>query len=704
MNNMKKLYILSLIIVPALVSGQHVEFDKASFKDQKAQLKDAVKSLELGDQLYNEVPFPRYIRAIPFYESANQFNPNNGDLNYKLGICYLNSSNMKFKSIEYFLKAYKLKPTVSREIHYYIGRGYQLNYEWDKAIYEYELYRKILNNKDDAEQIKEAIKRIEECKSGKELQANPVRVWIDNMGPSINTEYPEYGMIMNADASEIYFTSRRPSTTGAGKDEFLDEWFEDIYSSSSMGNQWTMAQNVGSPLNTKGHDAAVALSADGSKMIIYIDDKGDGNLYESTRKGDQWSKPQKFNKEICSPFHEPSAWYTADGKKLYFVSSRPLDPKGKNPKDKDIYVADWNKEKKKWDNITRLPETVNTPYDEDGIFLHPDGKTLYFSSKGHNSMGGYDIFYTVLQENGSWSKPVNVGYPLNTPDDDVFFVVAANGKQAYMTSFRQDGFGEKDLYMVTFLGEEKKPLLNTEDMLLASIGVPVREKVIEPKVEIRRSQLAILKGTIRDAKTLKPLEASIELISNEENTTIAEFTSDAVTGKYLVTLPAGKNYGIAVKAEGYLFHSENFDLPKDADYVEYTKDIDMKRVEVGQVIVLRNIFFDYNKFSLRKESQNELDRLTKLLQDNPTIRIEISGHTDSRGSAAYNKELSHNRSKSVVDYLVKNGIDPGRLEYKGYGKEQPIITDEEIGKLNSEKAKEDAHQENRRTEFKILGK
>ncbi|MFN3918544.1 MAG: OmpA family protein [Flavobacteriales bacterium] len=685
------------------VAQQNIEFEKSNFKEDKGAFKDAVKNLELGNTLYNSQPFPRYVKAIPYYEAANKFNPDNGDLNFKLGICYLNS-NMKFKALEYFQKAYKLKPTVSREIHYYIGRGFQLNYQWDDAIYEYELYRKVLNNKNDTEYILEAVKRIEECKSGKALQANPVRVFIDNMGPSINTEYPEYGMIMNADATEIYFTSRRPSTTGGGKDEFMDEYFEDIYSSQRMGKQWTMAQNVGSPLNTKGHDAVVALSPDGSKMIVYIDEKGDGNLFESVRKGDQWSKPQKFNKEICSPFHEPSAWYSYDGKRLYFVSDRPLDPKGKEPKDKDIYVATWNTDKKKWDNVTRLPETVNTRYDEDGIFLHPDGKTLYFSSKGHNSMGGYDIFYTILQDDGSWSKPVNVGYPVNTPDDDVFFVVAANGKYAYMTSFREDGFGEKDLYMITFLGEEKQPMLNTEDVLLASVGVPVREKVIEPKIEVKRSQLAILKGMVRDAKSLKPLEASIELVDNDDNLTIAEFKSDATSGKYLVSLPGGKNYGIAVKADGYLFHSENFDIPKDANYQEFVKDINLKRVDVGEIIVLKNIFFDYNKFTLRKESQNELDRLTKLLKDNPTIKIEISGHTDSRGSAAYNKELSHNRSKSVVDYLIEKGISPSRLEYKGYGKEQPIITDDEIAKLKSEKAKEDAHQENRRTEFKILGK
>lgn len=700
---MKKIYILSCLLGPLSLLAQNVEFDKNLFKEQKTEFKEAVKNIEVGDEYYFSQPMARYPQAMPYYEAANKFNPNNGELNFKIGMCYLNS-NLKFKALSYFEKAYKLKPDVSPDIHFYLGKGSQLAKEWDKAIAEYELYKKSANPKESADLIAQATKKSAECASGKKLQASPIRVWIDNMGGNVNTDAPEYGMIMNADATEIYFTSRRPNTTGGGKDEYINEWFEDIYTSKRVNGAWTPALNVGAPLNTKGHDATVALSPDGSKMIIYLDDNGDGNLYESLKKNDVWGKPKKLDDDICSPYHESSAWYSSDGKKLYFISNRPLEGKKGAPKDKDIYVASWNAEKKRWDNVTRLPETINSKYEEDGVFLHPDGKTMYFSSQGHTSMGGYDVFYSVLQDNGSWSAPVNVGYPVNTPDDDVFFVVSASGKNAYMTSFREDGFGEKDLYKITFLGEEKQPLLNTEDILLASSGVPVSEKVIEPKVEVRKSEMALLKGVVRDAKTNKPLEASIELINNENNTVLAEFSSDATTGKFLVSLPAGKNYGIAVKVNGYLFHSENFEIPKESDYQEFTKDVYMKKVEVGEVIVLRNIFFDLNKYTLRNESQSELDRLTKLMQDNPTLRIQISGHTDSRGSASLNKELSANRAKTVVDYLVNKGIDSKRMESQGYGKEQPIITDEAIAKMKSEKAKEEAHQTNRRTEFKIISK
>jgi outer membrane protein OmpA-like peptidoglycan-associated protein/tetratricopeptide (TPR) repeat protein len=689
-----------LIVAPYVLFGQNVEFDKNIFKEQKDAFKEAKKNLDEGNKLYTNEPFAQYKAALPFFEKANEFNPNNAELNYKIGICHLNS-NMKFKALEYFEKAYQLNKAVHQDILFYIGRGSQLAQQWDKAISSYETYKKTLNTKTEMERIISVGKYIEECRAGKNLVANPVRVWIDNMGEKINSAYPEYGMIMNADGSEIYFTSRRPNTTGGGVDEYSGGYMEDIYMSTKIDKAYVEAINVGSPINTKGHDASVALSPDGSKMLVYIDDKGDGNLYESFRKGDTWSKPKKLNSEVCSPYQESSAWYSPDMRKLYFVSDRPIEKKGE-AKDRDIYVATWNQEKEKWLNVTRLPDEINSKYDEDGIFLHPDGKTLYFSSKGHSTIGGYDIFYSVLQDDGSWTKAVNIGYPINTPEDDIFFVVAANGKDAYMTSYRQDGFGEKDLYKITFLGEEKQPLLTTEEILLAGKGVVMREKVIQPKIEIKQSSLTLLKGVIRDSKTKKPVLASIEVIDNEKNEVVAEFNSDEITGKYMVSLPGGKNYGIAVKSTGYLFHSENFDIPKESGYKEYTKDVDLKKVEIGEVIVLRNIFFDLGKYSLRPESQNELDRLTNLLTENPTLRIQIGGHTDSRGSAALNKELSSNRAKAVVDYLVSKGIDAKRLESQGYGKDMPIISDAEIAKLRFASDREEAHQSNRRTEFKII--
>ncbi|MCO5258577.1 MAG: OmpA family protein [Crocinitomicaceae bacterium] len=704
---MKKIVSIFIALIFGVISfAQDTPFDKSAFKEDKDGLKEALKNLKEGDKFYLQEPFADYKNAMPFYEKAYAFNPNNADLNYKLGMCNINT-NFRTRALPYFEKAYRLNPLVAPEVKYYIGQGYHLLQKWDDAIKNYNEFasKNAGQPNSDPELLKSATKKIQECKSGKLLEKKPIRVFIDNMGKNINTEYPEYCMIMNADGSEMYFTSRRNTSTGGIIDNINGGYFEDIFYSKSSGDGWAPATNVGEPINTKGHDATVALSPDGSKMLVYIDDKGDGNIYESVRKGDAWSKPKKMDAIICSPYHESSAWYSNDGKRLYFISSRPLPgSKDKMEKDKDIYYVTWNAEKQKWDNLVRLPDNINTPYDEDGLFVHPDGKTIYFSSRGHNSIGGYDIFSTELRPDGTFSDPINIGVPVNTPDDDVFFVLSASGRYGYMTSFREDGMGEKDLYKITFLGDEKPPILNSEDILLAGLGQVIAEKPAEPIVSNRRGELAILKGTIYDDKTKKPLYAKIELTDNVKGEILAEFESDPVNGRFLVSLPAGKNYGIAVKADGYLFHSENFDIPKGADYQEYNKDVYMKKIEVGEVIVLKNIFYDLAKYSLRPESKTELDRLIKLLNDNPTIKIQISGHTDSRGSDEMNKELSKNRAKEVVTYLIKAGISEGRLKYEGYGEEQLIHSDAEIAKLKTEKEREAAHQENRRTEFKIISK
>jgi len=384
---------------------------------------------------------------------------------------------------------------------------------------------------------------------------------------------------------------------------------------------------------------------------------------------------------------------------LYFASERPGGFGGE-----DIYVSRWDEKKKEWGPAENLGANINTKYRETGVFLHPDGETMYFSSQGHSTMGGFDIFMSKRDEKGVWGAPVNIGYPINSPDDDVFFVVSGSGRYGYYSSFRQDGYGEKDLYRITFLGPEKPPIPSTEDNLIASLVNPVREIVIEPKVEVSTVNLAILKGIIRDARTLQPLEAKLELIDNDKNELVTTLTSDSKSGAYLVTIPAGKNYGISVKAEGYLFHSENVDIPKASGYKEYEKNVDLKKVEVGQTIVLRNIFFDYDKATLRDASRNELERLIKLLNENPTLRIEISGHTDTQGDATYNQKLSENRAKAVVEYLVRAGISASRLEYKGYGESKTQISEADILKMKTKTEREDAHQQNRRTEFKILSK
>lgn len=686
---MKMKHILSLLSLFAAInlSAQSVEFTKDNFKDNKDGLKEAKKNIEEGDKLF-AMGSVYYRQALDFYLPANKFNPNNAQLNYKIGKCYLYSS-FKLKSLPFLEKALQLDANVDPQIHYVLGKAYHLDMQWDKAITEYKKFQSTLNVKEFKDLIDETNKKIQECITGKELVKNPIRVFIDNVGPEINSSYPEYGPIITADESVMMFTSRRPGTTGGKMDEFLNEPFEDIYVSYNKDGKWSQAINIGKPINTEGHDATMGLAPDGQKLLIYIDEKGNGNIFECDLKGDVWSKPERMNKNVNTDYHESSASLASDGKRMFFVSNRP-DGLG----DRDIYMSTMD-EKGKWGKAVNLGPTINTQWGEEGIFIHPDGKTIYFSSQGHKTMGGYDIFKSVWDETTkTWSTPENLGYPVNTPDDDVFFVVSASGKHGYYASINGNGYGEKDIYMITFLGPEKPMIMNNEDNLLASLAAPVKETVIAPTVAIKEAQLTILKGVITDAMTKKPLEATIELIDNVKNEVVASFTSNSSTGRYLVSLPAGRNYGIAVKKEGYLFHSENFDIPATAAFQEVTKDVELKNVAVGSKIILKNIFFDFDKATLRPESTNELERLTKLLQDVPTLKIEISGHTDSKGADDYNKKLSDNRAKAVVNYLISKGIAADRLTSVGYGEEQPIATNDT----------EEGRQMNRRTEFKILSK
>ncbi|MBL4594652.1 MAG: PD40 domain-containing protein, partial [Flavobacteriales bacterium] len=604
----KYIYLFTLIFVASLIQAQDIPFDKKLFKERKDEFKIAKKNLEAGNELFDIFPTSYlginendyigrkayYKEALPLLFTANKFNPNNAELNYKIGRCYLMSSVYKDECIPHFIKALKLNPNVANDVQYHLGIGYHIASKFDKAISAFNKYKTTLVSKNPAE-LEDVNKKIEECKTAKKLIANPKRVFIDNFGRPVNGKYPEYGAIISADESIMMFTSRRNTSTGAENFmEMYGDYDEDIFITKKVGGKWTSPENMGTQINTGIHDATTAVSPDAQSMIMYRDTKGDGNLYECKLEGVIWTKPKKMNKYINTKSHESSASYSNDGKTLYFVSNKP-GGFGNH----DIYVTKWDEIKKDWGPSKNVGPSINTKHDEEAVFFHPDGKSLYFSSRGHKTMGNYDVFKSTLKDDGTWGEPENMGYPINTVDDDVFFVINASGRRGYYSSFKEDGLGEKDIYMITFLGPEKPFQLNSEDNLLASVAKPVSEKVIEKQVDALTKRITILKGVISDCKTLKPVEATIELIDIDENKTLATFKSNATTGKYLVSLPSGKNYGLIVRKDSYLFHSENFNIPATAAYQEVEKNICLKKIEIGSVIVLKNIFYDYNKATLR---------------------------------------------------------------------------------------------------------
>jgi outer membrane protein OmpA-like peptidoglycan-associated protein len=698
-----KLYIGILIMTITLVmaslasySQVNVYIDKNKFKTaEKEGLKEALMAIQTGDEYFASNSLGGYKKALEQYLTANRYNSENAELNYKIGICYLTSTEKK-KAITFLEKAKNLNNEVSFDIMYEIGRAYQVNGMYTEAISSYKGFL----NTDYEENIKKlrlkksdfnAEARIKECESAAKLNENPLRIFLDNLGPNINSKYSDYGPVISTDESMMIFTSRREGSTGGSLD-YDNQYYEDLYISYNEGNnKWSSALNMGK-LNTAEHDASVGLSPDGSILYTF---KGtpDGNLYESYLKGAEWSKPKELNKNINTKYHETSISISSDGKTLYFVSERPKDEYGTPSKGgKEIFVSQ-KTAKGDWGPAKNIGEPINTKYDEEGVFIHPDNRTLYFSSKREGTVGGYDIFYSELDDNGNWGEPVNMGVPLNTPEDDVFFIVAGNGRYAYISSAREGGFGMQDIWRITFLNPEKPLVEGTEDNLIASSNASIQTVVHQEKVEVKKVRLTIMKGTITDADTGNPIESNIEIVDLEKNEIYATLQSNAATGKYLISLPSGKNYGITAKTEGYLFHSENVDVPAATSYQELIKDIKLKPIDVGAKIVLSNIFFDFGKATLRDLSKAELDNLIKLLNvDYPKMVIEIGGHTDNVGSLETNTKLSANRAKAVVDYLIEHGVAKERLSYKGYAYQEPVASNDT----------EEGRQKNRRVEFKII--
>ena len=644
---------------------------------------NAAANINKADKLLNGL-IPEFDEALELYLKASKSAPEDNVLSYMIGLCYLNT-NDKTKAVPYLEKAGKIEG--NPELHYLLAKAYQLNYQLDKAKAEYELYKNALSQSELSKKYISRIiakvireeqnfqrspkvkvtnigdiidRRIEECRQVKRFVKDPVDVVIENLGTNVNTTYPEYGPVITADESVMFFTSRREETTGGGKDPIDGRFFEDIYVTINVEGKWLPALSIEAPICTDLHESVIGLSADGQKLFIYKDESGDGgDLYVSNVHGYVWGPPERLPDGINSRFAEKSASLSADESMLFFVSDRPGGQGGR-----DIYMSK-KKDRNTWYKPVNLGSKINTKYDEDGVFFHPDGKTLYFSSKGHQGLGGYDIFEATYDK-GKWSEPKNLGYPINTNNDDIYFVLSANGERGYYASFRKDGEGEKDLYKITFPKPSKK--------------------------------LTLLTGVITDKITSGYVGADIQIIDNDSNKVIGELSSNAQTGKYLISLPSGRNYGINVSKEGYLFHSENFDIPALKEYQEIEKNIALKKIRVGAKIVLNNIFFDYDKATLRPTSIAELERLHELLIHYSRLKIEISGHTDNKGGTESNQRLSEKRAQAVVDHLVEQGIEKQRLKAVGYGETKSIAPNENPdGSDNPE-----GRQMNRRTEFEVV--
>ena len=675
-----------------LLAQNNIEFKASNFKEDKEAFKTAVEHIKKGDEFRdagNEAiysilnPKKNFKQALQSYLLAQEFNPKNAELNFKIGNCYLYTNN-KHKALEFLQRAVQLDAEVDPFIDFYLGMAYQLEMDWNQAIKYYKNFQASSRSKQIESLGRMLSKRISECKYGITIAADKKRVWVDNV-EEVNSSLDDFSPCVSMDGSMLMFTSNRdngkPSADGF-------EWDQDIYVSYLEDGKFTGPKNMGPEINTEGNETTGMLSYDGTKLLLFKEEDGQYDIYESRLKGSKWVTMVSFSPQINTKDNQTFCSFNANEKKLYYINDRK---KGEGNYGYDIYFSQvMDKKTRKYEFPNSAGQKVNTKFNEGSVYMHPKGDLMFFSSEGHNSIGGYDIFVSKRKQ-GQWSEPENLGWPINTPYDDHFFALTASEKYAYIASNRKGGKGGMDLYKITFWGPEKFHQIDTEDYLLASIANPITDVRIEKSVEVNRKSLTVFKGKTIDAITKEPVEAKIEISDNSTGRVIQTFSTNSATGKFLLSLNSGKNYGIAVKAKDYLFHSENFDIPKNSEYNLIDKEIELKNIAVGSKIALRNVFFDVGKSTLRPESSAELDRLVKLMKDVSSLKVELSGHTDNRGSESLNKKLSEDRAKAVVAYLKGKGIAEGRLVAVGYGSEYPIA---------SNKTSE-GRQENRRTEFKI---
>ncbi|MEO7444407.1 MAG: OmpA family protein [Ferruginibacter sp.] len=467
-----------------------------------------------------------------------------------------------------------------------------------------------------------------------------------NLGNGINSNALEYFPSLTIDGSRMIFTRRVNND-------------EDFYESHFENGTWTKATPLQGKINTNFNEGAQNISQDGMWLIFtgcnYPEGVGSCDLYMAHKtKSGGWTEPENIGPIVNTDFWESSPSLSPDKKDLYFSSSMSGGFGGK-----DIWVTH-RTDKGKWTRPKNLGPTVNTSGDEGCPFMHADNQTLYFNSNGHPGYGLTDLFFTRKDSSGKFALPVNLGYPINTIDDEGSLIVTADGKKAIYASEASPSYGGLDLF---------------------SFELPANVQAL---------QTSWVRGQVFDKNTRQGLPSTVELTDINTRRMISRLQTDE-DGNYLVTLPQGHDYAFNVNRKGYLFYSDNFSLSATLPDSAYVVDIPLQPLTAGANIVLHNIFFDNNQFNIKDVSQEELDRVVALLTENPNLVIEISGHTDNVGKPADNLLLSVNRAKAVVKYLVAKGISASRLKAKGFGENKPVAGNtSEAGKA-----------QNRRTELSI---
>lgn len=634
-----------LILLPFFLWAQ--KLNTQSKKAEKYFI-EAQNEFTLGNHLQAELLLTRAIDTDKnFQEAYLLFGDMKADQGYPLD------------AIDYYKKGLAINPNAFPNGHYFLASLYLKEGLYPEALSSLEMFLNFKNVHTIL--MEEAEFQRQNCLFALEAIKHPVDFELKNLGPNINTDKSEYFPTLRVDNQFLLFTRQIDKPNKGVQEDFIG-------AVSLNDSLWQKSFPI-YDLNTPFNEGAASLSADGKTLVFTacenFGDYGDGrkgfgscDLFFALKKGDRWGKATNMGSPINTSNWESQPSLSADGRSIYFVRA-PKKTQGSS----DIYRSDKN-EFGFWNTPVKLGESINTDKDEQSVFIHPDNQTLYFSSNGHIGMGSTDLFMSKWDtEKQDWGKAINLGYPINTYKDENSIMVAPDGKLGYFASERKDGFGALDLY---------------------SFQLP---KNLQPE------KITYFKGIVFDAKTEEPLGAQFELIDIETGKQFAYSLSDEYDGSFLVSLNLGKDYLLNVSKPSYLFYSDQFLVQKEfSNQSPFIKDIPLQAIALGEMVVLKNIFFATNESTFHKSSEFELMKLIEFLNDNPSIRIEIQGHTDTVGTDEYNMILSTARAKAVYDYLIEHQITKDRIAYQGFGLSRPVSTNDT----------EEGRAQNRRTEFMVI--
>ena len=639
--------------------------------------------VEMADEIMRQTQAANDAREM--YVTAANFDPENVRANYMAGMTTLESIN-KANATSYFLKVYRTDPEYRFDLLFKIGLGYHYGYSFDEAISYYTQYLDRVKEFPDYNQVdyvdpQIVERRIYECEIGKKLVEFPEPVEIINAGPEVNSSYDEYGPVMDADETVMIFTTRRQQgnmNEDVAEDNFP---FEDMFISRKEGEKWSQAENIGSTINTLYHESSLGLSKDGNTLFIYTDEN-EGDIYSTQLQADDtWTELEPVD-HINTDFSETSMTMSADGTTMFFASNRPDGHGGF-----DIWATHKN-DRGRWQRPYNLGPEINSIYDEDSPFIGHDSKTLYFSSRGGEGMGGFDIFRIEYDSaSQAWGTPANMGYPINTPDDDIYFTATKGGERAYYGSVRDDSYGFMDIYV-----------LNIPDEFVHEDPNAIAQPPPEPK-EMAAVTLNLIvtdeQGQTVDAVVAVRRHDGGGLPSKRTEEGIYEFQYFKNKREFFI---------ITASKDGYISKVLEVEVPAATENPQsMSKEIQLAKGVVGIPLVeppqrdgrrdgLRNVYFDFNISKLRPDAMEVIDKIIAMMNENSAYTLNLRGHSDTIGLEKYNNTLSINRANNVLKYIIDGGVDPDRIEVIGLGSKYPLASNDQ---------EREGRELNRRVEFEI---